>query len=227
MTASLQTNALDLTDLYVSDRVIVALTGNLTTVSFTVDIGVDPTFIVTASAHNLVNGSRIRLSFSAGGALPACATPLLTTTDYRAIVINPTTLQIETAIGAGALVFLSNGIGTLTLTEQDLLPSDPVSVLVGKEVSHPNHLRFLYTAGTAAPSIPNNDARFVEQTKNIAVNAANPPYTYKRVLLIRGGELTPGSVVGDRPELFTFPTNITIAPGTSSDLKLNVALANA
>lgn len=226
MTASLETHAAELTATFAVDYAIALLNGDLTTVSFTVDIGTDATHLVCAAAHKLVTNSRIRLSFSAGGALPACATPLLTNVDYYAIVVNSTTIQIKTAPANAALTFLSNGTGTLTLTEQELQPSDPIAVLINHEVRHPDERRFLYQAGTATPSVPNNDARFVEQSKNFAVNAANSAYTFKRLLLIRDGSLVVADVSGNRPELYNFPSNITIAPGTSKDIKLNVAQTN-
>jgi hypothetical protein len=92
--------------------------------------------LTTATAHGMVTGSRLRL---VGGTLPS---PLLVNTDYFAIVSSPTVLSIATTLAnaiANSPIDLSDaGSGALTLTEQALTASDPLSVLVNKEISHPS-----------------------------------------------------------------------------------------
>jgi hypothetical protein len=222
-TASL---AAELDAIYSTASYVVAiLDGLLSVLPFTVDIGTDPTHLVFAAPHKLVTNSRIRLSVSAGGALPACATPLLTTAEYFAIRVDANTIQLKETVGGVALTLLSNGVGVLTATESELSPADSVAVLVNHEVSHPDILRFTYAPGAAVPGA--TDARTPEQTFNIAVAPSSPPFVYRRVLLIRGGSLTVGDVTGSRPELDLRPIVVTIQPSGSGDLKIQSSNANA
>lgn len=201
------------------------LDGLLSVLPFTVDIGTDATHLVFATPHKLVTNSRIRLSVSAGGALPACATPLLTTVDYFAIRVDATKIQIKETVGGTALTLLSNGVGTLTMSEQELSPADTVAVLVNHEVSHPDILRFTYAPAAAVPGA--TDAQTPEEIFNIAIAPASSPFVYKRILLIRGGSLTVGDTTGSRPELDIRPTSVTIQPSGSGDLKVQSTNANA
>lgn len=222
-----QTLALELDALYGTASYVVAiLDGLLSVLPFTVDIGIDATHLVFAAPHKLVTNSRIRLSVSAGGALPACATPLLTTAEYFAIRVDANTIQIKETVGGTALTLLSNGVGTLTMSEQELSPADTIPVLVNHEVSHPDILRFSYAPGAAVPGA--TDARTPEEIFNIPVSPASPPFVYKRVLLIRGGLLTVGDTTGStRVELDIRPTSVTIQPSASGDLKVQSSNANA
>jgi hypothetical protein len=88
--------------------------------------------LTTSAAHGLVTGSRFRL---VGGTLP---TPLLANTDYFAIVSTHTSFTLAATLGGAAIDLTDAGSGALTLSEQALTATDPLSVLVNKEISHPS-----------------------------------------------------------------------------------------
>jgi hypothetical protein len=229
MPASLQTLALDLTDIYASPRAVVLLDGLISTKPFTVDIGANDTHLIFADPHKLVTDSRFRLNFSAGGALPACATPLLTTQDYFAIKIDDNIIQLKINIGDLPLTLLSNGVGTLTMTEQVLQPSDSIAVIVNHEVRHPNEIRFSFDPPDSQPRPATDDARTPTQIFNIPISDLNPAYSYQGIALIRAGSLTVGNTDGDgdRTELVSLPVRVNIAPGGSGDLSITGFLLNA
>lgn len=111
------------------------LSGNLATgLGYTADAASN--VLTTATVHGLVTGSRVRM---VGGTLPS---PLLANTDYFAIIASPTSFRLATSLvnaQAGTAVELVDaGSGGLTLTEQVLTATDPLSVLVNKELSHPS-----------------------------------------------------------------------------------------
>jgi hypothetical protein len=118
----------------------VALLDNiLTTPTFTANATTDE--ITTATPQNWRTGSRIRITST--GTLPA---PLVINTDYFIIESSPGTYpasayKLATTLAnaiAGTFINMTTA-GTLvhTATEQALTASDPLSVLVGHELSNP------------------------------------------------------------------------------------------
>jgi hypothetical protein len=106
------------------------LGGHLTTgLAYTVNLATNE--LTTAAAHEFVTGSRIRL---VGGTLPS---PLLANTDYYVTVVSTTVLTLSATLDGAVIDLTDAGSGALTLTEQPPTTTDPLSVLVNKEVSHP------------------------------------------------------------------------------------------
>jgi hypothetical protein len=145
--------------------------------------------LTTASAHGLVTGSRVRM---VGGTLP---TPLVTGTDYYAIVSSPTLLTLSLTPGGAAIDLSDAGSGALTLTEQALLPTDSLAVLINKEISHP--------AWTARALIDNlgaavNVAGVAEKPQKVlsVINTDTTTLSYQHYLFIEGGSAALGNTTG-------------------------------
>lgn len=68
------------------------------------------TDVLTATAHGMANGQKVRLS-NAGGALPA---GLLAGTDYYVVNAAANTFQVSTGVGGAAATFTTDGTGTHT-----------------------------------------------------------------------------------------------------------------
>lgn len=95
------------------------------------------TGVITTANHGLTTGSRFRLS---GGGYPP---PLVPNTDYWAIVVNANELKVADSLDsamADLKIPLGAGLGAgnLLLNEQRLLSSDPLAVLLAKEIIHPS-----------------------------------------------------------------------------------------
>lgn len=152
--------------------------------------------LTTATAHGMVTGSRLRL---VGGTLPS---PLLTNTDYFAIVSSTTVCALATSLAnamSSTSIDLSDaGSGALTLTEQVLTAADPLSVLVNKEVSHPS-----WTARTIIDNLgaATNVLGMAEKPlKTFSVNNVSPtvPLSYQHYLFVES-TVTAAGVLGNVP----------------------------
>jgi hypothetical protein len=176
-----------------------AYTANATTNQFT-----------TATPHGLVTGSRIRL---VGGTLPS---PLLTGTDYFAIYVSATVfslaLTLSLAQAATSIDLADAGAGALTLSEQALLATDPLSVLINKEVSHP--------AWSARTIIDNYGAAIAvagvaEKPQKIfsVANTATSNLSYQHYLFIKGATTVVGNPTGSGFIFEAGAAIVTIAPG--------------
>jgi hypothetical protein len=149
--------------------------------------------LTTATAHGLVTGSRIRL---VGGTLP---TPLLANTDYFAIVSSTTVFTLATTLAnaqASTSIDLTDaGSGSLTFTEQALLATDPLSVLVNKEISHPSWTTraLIDTLGASVDA-----AGIAEKPQKIlsVVNSSAATLSYQHYLFIKGGTAALGNTTG-------------------------------
>jgi hypothetical protein len=192
---------------------LILLSGALYTGTFTVNASTD--VITTASAHNLVTGARVRLTTA--GALPALsAGSLSTSTDYFAIVTGSTTLQLATTqafaiSGTPVLNFTDTGSGTHTITEQRPTTSDPLAVLIGKELSHASYTRRAISGATAqvVAGIGQQAATAVSYTPS------GTDMIYRQSLFLMGGNSTIGNTTGTLSFLATESTDITISVGST------------
>lgn len=167
----------------------------------------------TVAAHKLVTGSRIRL---VDGVLP---TPMVANADYFAIFVTATTFKLATslanAIAATAVDLSDAGSGVLTFAEQALLPIDPLSVLVNKEVQHPSWTSRLLVDNLGASIAVNGTAE--TPAKNIAIaNTGATDLSFGHYLFIEStvaGTAVLGSIPAAGYALETQPNVVTIAVG--------------
>ena len=147
--------------------------------------------LTTATAHGLVTGSRIRL---VGGVLP---TPTVANTDYFAIVSSPTVFtlaatQVAAVAGTPVIDLTDAGSGSLTLTEQPLLFTDTLAVLVNKEIAHPSWTARALIDNLGASVDVAGVAEKVQKTLSVSNNSATT-INYQHYLFIKGGLGTIGS----------------------------------
>ena len=177
-----------------------AYTVNATTNAFT-----------TAAAHGLVTGSRIRL---VGGVLP---TPIVAGTDYFVIVSSPTVFTLAAtqaaAVANTPVIDLTDaGSGSLTLTEQPLLTTDLVTVLVNKEISHPSWAARALIDNLGASIDVAGVAEKVQKTLSIT-NSSATTLNYQHYLFIKGGASALGSTTSTGIILSTEATSQAILTG--------------
>jgi hypothetical protein len=172
---------------------IALLKNGLTTNTVTANAATE--VLTTAANHGLVTGIRFRLS--AAVTAPA---PLVTTVDYYAIVVGPTALKAAATLAdaiAGVAINLNDaGLGTITLLEQELNPSDPLSVLINKELSHPAWTSRGVIGSTGAASTPSTGVAEKTPPGATITNTSATPLIYKHALLLFGGTSVIGSING-------------------------------
>lgn len=190
---------------------------------FTVNATTDT--ITTATAHGLTTGSRVIVSST--GTFPA---PLVAATVYYAIVLSATTLRLaatqDNAINNTPVPIdiTSAGTGTLTLDEQALSSSDPLSVLIAKEVNHPAWSARAIIADLGAASVSSGVAAKSPKTIPIA-NTGASTLNYQHVLTLIGAGVTnaigsiPTGTVADH--LYSESTSQSIAVGETKAITLN------
>jgi hypothetical protein len=149
--------------------------------------------IVTTTAHGLVTGSRVRIASTT-----TVPTPLSASTDYYAIVSNPTTLTLADtlahALSNTPIDLTDAGTGMLTLNEQQVTSADSIQVLVNKELTNANgYARMPLTNTGAASLVAGNGEKntTVVFTNNGAVNI-----DYISTLVAFGASNAIGSTAG-------------------------------
>jgi hypothetical protein len=186
---------------------IVLLSGALFSGTAVADPGTN--LITTGLPHGLATGSR----FSLAGTLPSG----LDSPDLWAIVTSPTTFRVAGDLAeAQSNAFLplgSTGSG-LVVTEKALELSDSIPVLIKKEV-------------TAFARQPLSDVGTANASgiKPVAINYTNigSSFTYRHILITRGGSATAGDVTGiDFAMLESAAIEQVIGAGDSKLLQLSL-----
>jgi hypothetical protein len=181
----------------------------------------------TAFSHGLTTGSRFRV---AGGVAPS---PLLQTQDYYAIVLSPTTLKAALTLAetqSGTAINLTDaGSGALVINEQQLTGDDPITVLLAKELTHPNWTSRAALTDLGTSTIVGVNAE--KPPKAIAVqNTSTTPLTYKHVLVLFGSTVSSaiGSAVGIESDFMTTePTPQAINQGETKSIVLKLRVLPA
>jgi len=184
--------------------------------TFTGNVTITPAsdLITTATAHGLVTGSRVRIA-----ATTTAPSPLLTTTDYYAVVISGTTFKLaatlEDALGAVVVNIIDSGSGAVSVTEQAVNNSDPLSVLLNKEVSHAGYTSRPAITDIGAAVVLGNGAQKLPIEVSI-VNSGGSALTFRHTLLLFGSSAsaTIGSSSGvESQTLVDAGSNLTIGAG--------------
>lgn len=202
---------------------LILLRGDLFTGTFTVDASSDE--LTCSGPHGMVTGSRFRVTTD--GILPSPAVALLTTTDYYAIRISSTVLQLALSLADAnsgiAVNFLDAGTGTHTLTEQRLTELDPIAVLIAKEVDHGEYYRREVTSiGTANPVGLQGEKNPISQ--NYSVGSGS--YSFRHVLFLRGATSTTGDTTGTIAQMTTESDDVTVEPGSGKIVTVLLYAAN-
>ncbi|HEY9616693.1 MAG TPA: hypothetical protein V6C64_07630 [Microcoleaceae cyanobacterium] len=208
---------------------LILLSGDLTT-----GLGYTPTpvddILTCDSAPNWETGTRVRVT--ATGTQP---TPLLSSTDYFVIKgadFGGTTTEIKLATTlanalAGTPINLEDtGSGTLALNQQQLNETDPIPVLVSREITHPDYGRFL-VSGVAAATEVGTTAEKNPVAFSMIVGGGSDPLVFRHFLFLRDALATPGDTTGTEAQLATEAAEITISPGTSKVFTLVFRTKNA
>jgi hypothetical protein len=200
---------------------LILLSGSLATgLQFTVDTATDT--LTTVSAHKLVTGSRIRVASSA-----VLTTPLVATTDYFAIVLSTTTLKLATTLtdanSSTAIDITSNGTGTLTLNEQDLNISDPLSVLLNKELPSANGYSRMLIDNLGAATIVSSNAAKPPKLLTLT-NTGSTNLEYKHHLIAYGTSVS--ATIGQSSGINSYALDTvslqTTVPGQTRNITLNM-----
>lgn len=199
------------------------LSGDLiSNLGFTVDTGSDE--LTTGIAHGSLTGARFRVNASV--TLPAVTgTALSLSTDYFIRVVDTTTLTLHRTLddaltNSNIIDFVDSGSGTLTLNEQILNAEDDISVLVSKELTHLDYNRFLISSiGSASGGVK-------IAVYNQVVGGSNPTMEFRHVFIILDGTSTIGDDTGVKHHLFTSDSVITINPGQSDTIGVQLQFIN-
>lgn len=174
--------------------------------------------VIFATAQPFKLGSRLRVFSTV--TLP---TPLAAGVDYFAIPVTTTTFKlaasITDAIAGTSITIIDAGSGALTASEQPLLRTDPIAVLLSKEfASFPAYTaRFPITnAGPAAIVLAK-----AQKTELIVLSNSGPvDISIGYYLLIRGGTGTIGDATMSGYGLETLTSPLAIAVGGTNGLNL-------
>jgi len=163
--------------------------------SSTAVVNATANYLNTSKVHGLVNGARV--SFTAT-VLPA---PLVALTDYYVTVISPTVIKLATTlVEALSNVFIdvtTAGSPDLVINESPLLATDPLSVLINKEVVHSAWLSRAPISNLGAATMVNG-AALKPPTIVTLVNSTTTALVYQQVLLIQSTSTT-AAVIGNIP----------------------------
>lgn len=162
--------------------------------------------IICEAPHALVSGSRIKLA----GIL---SLPLLTTLEYRVLVLSPTTFRLLALDNSTLITLLTNQ--SLTWSEQNLNVDDPLAVLINKEVVHPGFTTRVPIANLGAAVLTNGVVSKPSKLVQFP-NTATSDLIYKQVLFIQDGSLQLGNLLNaNKCLLLTFDTAQTITPANT------------
>jgi len=196
--------------------------------TFSGDVTVTPAtdLITTAVPHGLVTGSRVRVA-----ATVTAPAPLLTTTDYYAIVVSTTTLKlapdIDDALGNVPINIVDAGSGTISITEQVLTVNETQAVLLNKEVVHAGYTARPLITDVGAAVVLGNGAQKLPILASI-VNSGGTSLTFRYALLLFGSSVsaTIGSATGiESQSPVDFGSNTTVAAGDGRVFEITLRLS--
>jgi hypothetical protein len=150
--------------------------------------------VTTTNPHGLAIGSRIRF----GGTLPI---DLLGTQDYFAVPTGANTFQVAQSLaGAQALppvvIDLTITTTTLLVNEQLLLASDPINVLINKELPAANGYQRLAIAGLA-PAVITSPTTADHPPLTLSItNTGATDMTHRYEVAAKGGTAIAGDTTG-------------------------------
>lgn len=179
--------------------------------STTVTINTGTDVLTSPSAHNMVTGTKVRLS--AATTQPTASPALPSTVNAYLRSASSTTFTLHTTLAGaiantGLINFSDTGSGTLTVNEQALDPNEsPIAVIVNHEiVSAAYTARFPWTAPGAALV---DTAR--KPTVSLSVNNTSASdIILGGLCFIRGGTSVIGNTTGTGRILNLFSTPITV-----------------
>lgn len=192
---------------------------------FTIDS--DLQTLVFPFNHNLVTGSRFRVSSTGAYPIAGGVGSLNSTTDYYFIKTDATHGKLATnqanAQSNTAVTFSDQDTGpTLTINEQDLSVNDLIEVLLNKEVTdHPDVTSRFEIAGL--PSASNGQKNLII---TLVTSSGSPNFVYKHILLIIGGSTTFGNTSGYKDHLFTESSTRVLPGNSTNNIGITLSLSN-
>lgn len=216
-------NKLD--DLYPSSGTIgyaLLLSGTLVNTVCTINTSTD---VLTTSNPNpgYKDASRIRLTTDGTFPTVASGDPIDNATDYYIYKVDADEFklcrtQADALAGSNFIDFTSTGSGSLTVNEQTLNVNDPLTVLVNKELSHPEYTRFtIADIGSATGG---------QKTVVYAIAVISETMTFRHKLVILGGSSTIGDTTGTKDHLFTESVDKVTNTGQTATISLQFRLSN-
>ena len=172
--------------------------------------------VTFAVAQPFQTGARIRIL--ATGTLP---TPLVAGADYFVSRLTSTTFKLAAtlanAIAGTEIDLMDAGSGTLTLNEQPLLRTDPITVLMSKELaSFPGYTARFPITDAGPSAIVNGQA---QKTKlMIIANNGTTDISIGYYVIIRGGSATIGDTAMAGYGLETLLSVLTVVVGETRGL---------
>lgn len=167
----------------------------------------------TSSAHNLVDGCRVR--FVSNGALPA---PLVANTTYYVVNVASDTFRISLVKGGNAIDITTAGSGGLTVIEQTPDPKlDSLNIWTRLESDYFGSGRQLLSFAAATPDPERNRALMAEVIATFTPTGGSITYRYFGV--IADGQATRGSTAGRLHFIQDFGTTQTIVQGNALNYK--------
>jgi hypothetical protein len=165
--------------------------------------------IITTSAHGLAVGSRIRF----GGVLPI---DLLGTQDYFAVPTGVDTFQaarnLADAQALPPVVIDLTIASALLVNEQLLVASDPINVLINKELPAANGYQRLLI-DNLAPAAVTSPTTADHPIVNLAITAGSSEMLHRYEVVSIGGTSTVGDVTGITAlNVLTYPVDLSTAP---------------
>lgn len=169
---------------------------------------------ITSADHGLVTGSRFRVGST--GTVPG---GLAANVDYYAIALSATQIKaaatLADALAGTAINLTDGGTGTVVLNEQLLMATDPIEVLINKELGIP---RQAITVGAAA--MVGGEALKPALTFTVT-NTGTSNLTYRHILIAYGADSAIGSAAGiDGFDLITEAIDQVIIPNQAREITL-------
>ena len=174
--------------------------------------------ITIATAQTFQTGARVRVSSL--GTLP---TPLVSVVDYFVVRLSSTTFKLAStlanAIAGTEIDLMDGGSGSLVLNEQALLRTDPIGVLLSKEIPpFPGYAERFPIADVGPAAIVQGKA---QKTKLIIiVNNGSVDLSIGYYLLIRGGSGTIGNATIAGYGLETLQSILQVTQGETRGLNV-------
>jgi hypothetical protein len=167
---------------------LILLSGDLLTASATANAGTDE--IIFGSAHGLSTGSRIKVTGSP-------TAPLALATTYYAIATSALAIKLASSLANAQSATAINlaASGTIGIEEQILIASDPIAVLLAKELPSSSFYNRPAISNTGAAVISGAEATKAPLVLTLP-NATAGAIAYRHILVAFGASATIGDASG-------------------------------
>lgn len=175
--------------------------------------------ITTTAPHKLVTGSRVRI----GGVLPI---DLLDTQDYFVVRIGANVFRLATSLAnaqAAPAVIVNLTASAILINEQLLIASDPINVLINKELPLAAGYQRLVISNLAPAAITSPTTADHPAVTLSITNTGATQMSHRYEVIARGGTSAVGSTAGIAAvDVLAYPVDQTTAPNQTRDFVITL-----